>query len=89
MEEKPEFELLRTSELVDQAKEACHIITPNDQMTDEEIRTVMRWIGQRTPDTEWVDGKFVFGRMGIELMLFMTLSEFPDFYVRYELSQFN
>jgi len=84
-----EFEFLRTSELVDQAKEACHITTPNDQMTDEEIRTVMRWVGQCMPDTEWVHGKLIFGRMGIELMLFVTLSEFPSFYVRYGLSQFN
>lgn len=58
-------------------------------MTDDDIRKVMRWIGEGAPDTVWIDEKPVLGKLGIGMMLFLTLSEFSEFYVRYELSQFN
>lgn len=81
---------MRTTEsLINAAKSACHIRTPNENMTDEEIRVVVRWIGECAPDTIWVDGKPVFGRQGIDIMLTITVVEFPDFYSRYKLSQFN
>lgn len=80
---------LKTSEVVSKAKEACGITKPNSEMTDEEIRTVIRWVVQSLPDTSWSNGKAVFGRIGIGLMLFLTLVEFPEFYMRYGLSQFN
>ena len=33
--------------------------------------------------------KPVYGRVGIGLMLTVTLLEFPEYYVKYELAQFN
>lgn len=80
---------MKTSDILDIAREACDIKTPKHEMTDDEIRTAMRWIGAQAPDTVWADGKPVFGRAGIGLMLSVTLAEFPEFYARYELSQFN
>jgi len=77
------------SSTVQLAKEACHIITPNPDMSDDEIRTVAKWIGQYAPDTVWVDGKPQFRRLGISTMLFVVLSEFPSFYEKHGLSQFN
>lgn len=80
---------MKTSDIVDAAREACAIKTPKHKMTDDEIRTAMRWIGARAPDTIWVDGKPAFGRIGIGLMLSITLAEFPEYYARYGLGQFN
>jgi hypothetical protein len=86
---KNRAEYLDISELVTQAKEVHGITNPNNKMTDDEIRKVVRSIGEHAPDTIWVDGKPVFGRQGIGIMLTITVTEFPDFYSRYGLSQFN
>jgi len=87
MEERVDYQ--DTSSAVQLAKETLGISTPDSMMTDEEIRTVPKWIAQHAPDTVWVDGKPQFGRLGISAMLFVVLSEFPSFYERYGLSQFN
>ena len=78
-----------TRELVASAKEACSIIKPNSEMSDGEIRTIVHWIWEQLPDTSWEDGKMVPGRAGIDLLLFVTMSEFPDFYQRHGLGQYN
>jgi hypothetical protein len=80
---------LTTSDIIEQAKKACSIAKPNNEMTDDEIRKVVRLVAQGMPDTTWEDGKLKFGLIGIGLMLFLSLSEFPEFYMRYGLSQFN
>jgi len=78
-----------TGELVALAKEVCSITKPNSEMNDDEIRTIVYWIFECLPDTSWVDGKMVPGRAGINLMLFVTLSEFPKFYQEHGLGQYN
>ena len=78
-----------TGELVASAKEVCSITKPNSEMTDDEIRAVIHWLGKRLPDTSWKDGKMVLGRAGIDLMLFVTMSEFPEFYQKHGLGQYN
>lgn len=80
---------MKTSDILDIAREACGIKTLKHEMTDDEIRTAMCWIGAQAPDTVWADGKPMFRRIGIGLMLSITLAEFPEFYARYGLSQFN
>jgi len=81
---------METSELIDWAKANLNIIKLNSDMTDEEIRQVVRWIGLCAVDTVFVDGdKPILRRIGIGMMLSMTLLEFPEFYTRYGLSQFN
>jgi len=79
----------RIKELVASAKETCSIAKPNNEMTDDEIRTIAHWIFEQLPDTSWVDGKIVPGRAGIDLMLFVTMSEFPEFYQEHGLGQYN
>ena len=76
-------------EIVAVAKRVCCITKPNSEMTDDEIRAVAHWIWGQLPDTSWKDGKLVPGKAGIDLMLFVAMSEFPEFYQRYRLSQFN
>ena len=78
-----------TRALIAQAKEACSIAKPNSEMTDDEIRIVIHWLGKRLPDTSWKDSKMVPGRAGIDLMLFVTMSEFPKFYQEHGLGQYN
>jgi hypothetical protein len=79
----------RIRELVALAKKACSITKANSEMTDDEIRTMSHWIFKCLPDTTWVDGKITPSRAGIDLMLFLTISEFPRFYQRYGLGQYN
>ena len=86
---KSKAEYVHPSELVKQAKVACHITKLNGDMTDDEIRTVIRALAECTHDTTWVDGHLIFGKKAIDLMLFIALSEFPWFYEKYELSQFH
>ena len=83
-------EYVETSRLVDWAKASLNIIKLNGDMTNDDIREVIRWVGERSKDTVYIDGdKPVYGRLGIGVMLSITLLEFPEFYSRYELAQFN
>ena len=83
------FNCSNTRELVTSAKKACDITKPNNEMSDDEIRTISHWIWEQLPDTSWVNGKIVPGRAGIDLMLLVTISEFPEFYQKRELGQYN
>ena len=80
---------LKASELIAAAKAANDIAKPNSKMKDAEIRKVVRWAAQGTPGTFWNDGKLVFSKVGVDLLLFVTLMVFPKFYKRHCLSQFN
>ena len=81
---------MTSNQIVNWGKANLNIIKLNNDMTDEDVRRVMRWIGECSYDTIFVDGdKPKIGRHGIGLMLSITLIEFPEFYMRYELSQFN
>ena len=81
---------METSQLIDWAKANLDIIKLNNEMTDADIRRVIRWIGMCAIDTVFVDGdKPILRRIGIGMMLSVTLLEFPEFYSRYELAQFN
>lgn len=81
---------METSQLIDWAKANLDIIKLNSDMTDEDIRKVIRWIGLCAVDTVFIDGdKPILRRIGIGMMLSATLLAFPEFYSRYELAQFN
>ena len=81
---------LLPGELVDWAMATLGIEMPDRDLPDKDIRAVIKWIGLCSVDTILIDGdKPILGRIGIGLMLSVTLLEFPDYYMRYELSQFN
>ena len=83
-------EYLTPEQLLNWAKANLNIIKLNSDMTDDDIRRAIRWVGMCAVDTIFIDGdKPKLGRHGIGLMLSVTLIEFPEFYLRYELSQFN
>ena len=77
-------------QLVDWAQANLKIMKPKEALTDKDIREVIRWIGMCTVDTIFINGdKPIIGRIGIGMMLTVTLLEFPEYYVKYELAQFN
>jgi hypothetical protein len=77
-------------ELVDWAKANLNIVKLDEDLMDTEICEIIKWIGMCSVDTIYIDGdKPILGRIGIGLMLSVTLLEFPDYYMKYELSQFN
>ena len=83
-------EYMCTWELVALAQDNLKITKPKELMTNAEIRNIMRWIGLCSVDTIFLgEDKPVYGRIGIGLMLTVTLLEFPEYYMEYELSQFN
>jgi len=63
---------------------------PKEALKEDEIREVIRWVGICAVDTIFVGGdKPIIRRIGISLMLTVTLLEFPEYYMKYELAQFN
>ena len=79
-----------TWELVSWAQTNLNIMKPKEALTNAEIQDIMRWIGMCSVDTIYLgEDKPVLGRIGIGLMLTVTLIEFTEYYVKYELSQFN
>jgi hypothetical protein len=82
-------ECIGTDELVRRAKEAYNITARNGDMGEDDIRKVVRWIGEQVPGNMLVGDKFVMSRTAIDLMLFVTVSEFSLFYMWYKLSQWN
>ena len=91
MNQSPDIsECVHPSELISRAKEVCEITTPNDQMTDEQIRDVLLYIGRSMPDTNWLnpDNPKV-GQYGLGVMLFLGLTVFPEFMVRRGLIRWN
>jgi hypothetical protein len=72
------------------AKANLSIIKLNEDLDEDEITRLMRWIGECSYDTIFIDGdKAHIGRHGIGLMLSVTLMEFSRLYEEWELSQYN
>ena len=77
-------------QLVDWAKASLNIMKLNTDMSDDDIRRAIRWVGDCSVDTIYIDGeKTRPGRIGINNMLLVTLMVFPEYYMQYELIQRN
>ena len=76
---------LKPGGVVNVYRMAIGMETPIDEMDDEEIAEVMRAIGLDSPDSM---GDCI-GFIGIQTMLFLTLTTFPSFYERHELWHSN
>ena len=72
-------------QLVEMGKCACDVHVPNSEMTDEDIRAVMQWVGRLAPDVQTVCGKLEYGPQALGLMIFVTECAFPEFYNRHRL----
>jgi hypothetical protein len=83
-------EYMTSDELINWAMDKIRLYKPKEKLTDHDIASIMRWIGICAPDTVITQDDFPFiRRMGIGLMLSVTLLGFPEYYVKYELAQFN
>ena len=80
---------MAAGELVDIAKQELGITFSNALLDDEDIRGICKWVGQHAPDTIENGDETHIKSKGIDAMLFISLSVFPWFYERYELSQMN
>lgn len=83
-------EYMTAEQFFDWAKASLNIVKLNTDMTEDDFQRAMKWIGECSVDTIYIGGdKPKLGRIGIGLMLFVTLMEFPELYVKYALSQYN
>jgi hypothetical protein len=90
MPQNPDMpEYLSTSELVMIAKRRFGIDIPNTEMSDLEIRKVVRYIGGLISGCKCLCGRPYCGSIDLLLMLIVTSCEFPRFFSRYHLFEEN
>ena len=83
-------ESMELGSVVESFKDMLQIDKPNSEMTDEEIKEVCRAIGELSPDTTYGDdGEIIFGNQGIDFMIQVCLYQFPMYWEKYNLAQFN
>jgi hypothetical protein len=89
--QKPDIsDYMTAGQLIDWAMEKINLCKLREELTDHDIAEIMQWIGICACDTIILSDDFpIIRRIGIGLMLTVTLLEFPEFYVKYRLSQFN
>ncbi len=76
--------------LIEQAMGDLGIDKPKDGLVDADIKKIMHYIGMCAADTDLSDpDNPKIGHIGIGLILSITLLEFPEYYMKYELAQFN
>jgi len=76
--------------MVEQAKHQLLISKPNTELTDDEIKSVCRTIGQMAPDTDWNEkGEPVFGWVGVYWMIETCIFYFASYYFRMGLAPLN
>ena len=82
---------ISTSEIIEGVKVIYGITSPNEQLDDEDIRKVVNAAARRIcHQYEYIEFEEVDYREAvISNMLFLAMMEFPEFYKRYKLAQFN
>jgi len=81
--------MLSPAEAVRRAKLVLGFEMPNSEMTDSEIRAVIRYIGCQSREVKYINHVPQFSPSCLGVMLLITAVEFPEFYSKYELSQEN
>jgi hypothetical protein len=80
------YQSLGVKEVVDCACSACGILTFRSGMSDSDIAKVCRWIGEKAPNSGIIEGEMVICTEGWDTMLFVTMCEFPEFFVKNNLA---
>jgi len=81
---------VKTSDLILWGQFNLKIMKSKDQLEDNEILKLVHWIGMWAIDTLYYDeSRPHIGRIGIGIMVTVMLLEFPDHYLKYQLSQYN
>jgi photosystem II stability/assembly factor-like uncharacterized protein len=76
-----------TGDIVAWVKHYLGVDSPNSEMTDEEIRRVIRLLTKQAPDTTWSHEKPVLGRIGSGSITLIIKAEFPEYYAKYNLGE--
>lgn len=80
---------VKTSDVIAAAKACFGITAANDEMSDDEIRKVVKIAARKMTTQLYQYGPLVYRTAVVDMMLFLALMEFSEFYKRYELAQFN
>lgn len=85
-----QIEALEVRDIIDIACSECGIHLPllprmPHDLSDEEIARVCRWVGEKAPGSQIIDGKMQISGEGYGTMIFIAISEFPEFFNRHQL----
>jgi hypothetical protein len=81
---------MEASEIVDLAMVDLCIYKPKEELEDAEIKAIMRYIGQWAEENDFTNlCSPRLGLFAVGVMLTVCLLEFPIYYQKYELSQYN
>jgi len=72
--------------LVDCVCSECGIPSFRQSMNDEEIAKICKWVGEHAPNSKSLDGKVIISAEGFDVMIFIAIIEFPQFYKKHQLS---
>ena len=84
MEDTEEY--LEVIDLVENICSQCGIPTFPRNLSDDEIARVCRWVGEHSPNTKTIDGKLAISAEGFDTMMFITITEYPDFFEKNRLA---
>lgn len=81
---------MEASEIVDLAMVDLCIDKTKEELEDADIKAIMRYIGQWAEEIDFTHPYSPrLGMFAIGIMLTVCLLVFPEYYLRYGLSQFN
>jgi len=86
-DEEDEETYVAVEELVVDVCGVCGILHIPKDLADEEIARVCRWIGEHHPGSKTDgDGKVIICAEGYDTMIFITMTEFPQFFSSHKLA---
>ena len=81
---------MEANEIVDLAMVDLCIYKPKEELVDSDIKKIMHYIGQWADENDFTNlCSPRLGLFAVGVMLTVCLLEFPIYYQKYELSQYN
>ena len=81
---------MEASEIVELAMVDLCFDKPKEELEDGDIKKIIRYVGLWAEETDFTHPYSPrLGMFAIGIMLTVCLLEFPKYYLRYELSQYN
>jgi hypothetical protein len=81
---------MEASEIIDLAMVDLCIYKPKEELEDADIKAIMRYIGQWAEENDFTNlCSPRLGLFAVGIMLTVTLLEFPSYYQKHGLSQYN
>ena len=81
---------MEVHEIVELAMFDLGISKAKEELVDSDIKKIMHYIGQWADETDFTNPFSPrIGLFGVGIMLTVCLLEFPEYYEKYQLSQYN